>query len=803
METILKDVRYGVRMLVRNPAFTFVAVAALALGIGANAAIFSVVNAVLLRPLPYDNPDRLMMIRETKLPQFPEFSVSPGNFLEWQKQNSVFERMVAIRNSAFNLLGAGEPERLRGMRVTDGFLAILGERPEIGRDFLPEEDQLGHNQVVIISNGLWQRRFGGEKNILGRTIVLDGQGYTVIGVMKAGFRFQDSTTDLWMPMAFTADQSQQYGGHYLQALARLKPGATAEQARLEMSAIADRLAEQHPDQDKGWGVKIMPLPEFTVRTIKPALLVLLGAVGFVLLIACANVANLLLARAATRQKEIGIRTALGAGRGRIVRQLLTESLLLSLLGGAAGLLLAMWGMPLLLSLAPQNLLTVSDISLDGRVLIFTFVAALLTGVIFGLVPAIQASVANPNEILKDAGRGSTEGGQRQFVRSALVVFEIAMALVLLVGAGLLIKSFQRLQKVDPGFNPDNALSVQVSLPERKYPEGDQRSAFYTQLIDKVSTLPGAQSVAATNVVPLSGDDFVLGFDIKGKSQDLAGDKRSTNYYAVSADYFNAMGIRIVKGRPFTTHDTKDSPRVAIINETMARKFFPGEDPIGKFINVTLGPTTYREIVGIASDVKQYSLDQETTLQTYEPYTQTPFPSMTLVVRAKGDPANLSAAIRRSVLELDKDQPVSGIKTLAENLSASVAQQRFAMLLLVVFASVAMMLAGVGIYGVMSYSITQRTHEIGIRRALGASPGDVLKLVVGHGMILTLIGLVLGLAGAFTLTRLMNTLLFGVSATDVTTFALFSVSLAGVALVACLVPALRALKVDPMTALRYE
>jgi putative ABC transport system permease protein len=803
METILKDVRYGVRMLVRNPGFTFVAVAALALGIGANAAIFSVVNAVLLRPLPYDNPDRLMMIRETKLPQFPEFSVSPGNFLEWQKQNKVFERMVAIRNSTFNLLGAGEPERLRAMRVTDGFLSILGERPEIGRDFLPEEDQLGHNQVVIISNGLWQRRFGGEKNILGRTIVLDGQIYTVIGVMKAAFRFQESTMDLWMPMAFTSDQTQEYGGHYLQALGRLKAGASVEQARLEMSAIADRLAEQHPDQDKGWGVKIMPLPEFTVHTIKPALLVLLGAVSFVLLIACANVANLLLARAATRQKEIGIRTALGAGRWRIVRQLLTESVLLSLLGGAAGLLLAMWGMPVLLSLAPQDLLRVNDITLDSRVLIFTFVAALLTGVIFGLVPAIQASVANPNEILKEAGRGSTEGGQRQFVRSALVVFEIAMALVLLVGAGLMIKSFQRLQKVDPGFNAENALTVEVSLPERKYPKNDQQSAFYTQLIDKVSTLPGAQSVAATNVVPLSGNDFVLGFDIKGSPLNTEGDTRSTNYYAVSADYFNTMGIRILKGRSFTAHDTKDSPRVAIINETMARKFFPGEDPIGRFINVTFGPTSYREIVGIASDVKQYSLDQETTMQTYEPYTQTPFPSMTLVVHAKGDPSNLSSIIRRSVLELDKDQPVSGIKTLAENLSASLAQQRFAMLLLVVFAFVAMMLAGVGIYGVMSYSITQRTHEIGIRRALGASTRDVLKLVVGHGMILTLIGLMVGLSGAFALTRLMNTLLFGVSATDVTTFAFFSVSLTIVAVVACLVPALRALKVDPMTALRYE
>ncbi len=806
METLLKDLRYAVRMLVGNPGFTLVSVIALALGIGANAAIFSVVNGVLLRPLPFKQPDRLMMIRETKLPQFPEFSVASGNFLDWKKQNTVFERLVAFKPSALNLIGTGDPERLRALNVTEGFFAMLGAQPQLGRDFLAEEDQPGHNNVVILSNGLWQTRFGGDPKILNQAITLNGQAYTVIGVMPATFHFRsgENELDIWTPMAFTEQQAQNHGGHDLAAIGKLKSGVTVDQARAEMSAIAGRLASQYP-ADTGWNVKIMPLLEFSVRSIKPALIVLLVAVAFVLLIACANVANLLLARAAGRQKEIATRTALGAGRWRIVRQLLTESVLLSFVGGSVGLVFAKWGMDLLLTLAPADLPRLDNVSLDGRALAFTATITLLTGVIFGLVPALQASKPNLNETMKDAGRGSTEGGRRKLIRSTLVVLEVASALVLLVGAGLMIKSFWRLQKVDPGFIPDNALTVSVSLPKGKYPEETQQVAFFQQLIQRARALPGVQAAGAGQVIPLSGNDFVLAFEIDGRPPLPPEVTQSTNYYSVSADYFKAMGIPLRRGRLFTERDTKDSPRVALINETMAKKIFSDEDPIGKritFDNRQKNPEWF-EIVGIVGDVKQYGLDQLTTMQTYEPFTQQTFPYMTLVVRTVGDPANLSGAIRSEILKLDKEQPATNIKTLNEFFSTSIAQQRFSVVLLAVFAAVALVLAAVGIYGVLSYAVTQRTHEIGIRMALGAGRRDVLRLVVGQGMLLTAIGVVGGLVAAFALTRLMASLLFGVTATDAVTFGSVASVLLVVALLACYIPARRATKVDPLVALRYE
>ncbi len=804
MQTLWQDLRYGARMLLKRPGFTLIAVITLALGIGANAAIFSVVNAVLLRPLPYKDPDRLIMIRETKLPQFPEFSVSPGNFLDWRKQNTVFERLVAFTGASFNLIGAGDPEQIRGMKVTDGFFAALGAQPQLGRDFLTEEDQPGRNNVVIMSHGLWQRRFGGDPKILGQAITLDGRNYTVIGVMPATFPFGGRDLDLWTPMAFTPQQAQSHGGHWLATIGRLKPGVTVDQSRAEMIAIAGRLAAQYPGANTGWSVKLMPLLEFTVRSVKPALLVLLAAVAFVLLIACVNVANLLLARAAGRQKEIAIRAALGAGRVRIVRQLLTESALLALLGGAVGLLLAKWGMDLLLKLAPQNLPRMSSVSLDGRALAFTAAVTLLTGMIFGLVPALQSSRPNLNETMKDAGRGSTEGGRRQLIRNALVVLEVASALVLLAGAGLMIKSFWRLQKVDPGFNPDNALTLSVALPQKKYPEESQRVAFFQQLLEKVGALPGVQAAGASNVLPLAGD-FVLAFVVQGRPPLPPGAGQSTNFYSASADYFKAMGIPLRRGRLFTERDIKDSQHVAIINETMAKKIFPDEDPIGKRITFDTGANNpdWYEIVGIVGDVKHYGLDQATPLQTYEPYTQQTFPYMTLVARAAGDPTNLTAAIRNAVLQLDKEQPIADVRTLDQLLSTSIAQQRFSMLLLGVFAAVAMLLAAVGIYGVLSYSVTQRTHEVGIRMALGAGRHDVLRLLIGHGMLLTLIGVAAGLAAAFALTRLMSTLLFDVSATDPITFGLIALLLVTVALLACWIPARRATKVDPLVALRRE
>lgn len=805
METLLKDVRYGVRMLVRNPGFTVVSVIALALGIGANAAIFSVVNGVLLRPLPFKDPERLMMIRETKLPQFPEFSVSPGNFLDWKKQNTVFERLVAFRGSSLNLIGTGDPERLRGLKVTEGFFAMLGAQPQLGRDFLLEEDQPGRNNVVILSHGLWQRRFGADPQILNQTITLSGQSFTVIGVMPLEFRFGGANQiELWTPMAFTAQDAQNHGGHFVSAIGQLKPGIALDQARAEMSTIAERLAVQYPEANTGWNVKLIPLQEFTVRTIKPALIVLLVAVAFVLLIACANVANLLLARAAGRQKEIATRTALGAGRWRIIRQLITESMLLSLAGGAVGLLLAKWGTDLLLTLAPPDLPRMDNVSIDSRALAFTAAITFLTALIFGVVPALQASKPNLNETMKDAARGSTEGGRRKLIRSTLVVLEVAAALVLLVGAGLMIKSFWRLQNVNPGFNPDNALSATVSLPNAKYAEETQQAAFFQQLIERVGALPGVQAAGASHVVPMTGNDFVLAFEIDGRPPLPPGSSQSTNFYSVSSDYFKAMGIPLRRGRVFTAQDTKDSPRVAVINETMVEKIFPDEDPIGKRIRFgDKGKNPEFEIVGIVGDVKQYGLDQPTTMQTYEPYTQQTFPYMTLVVRTAGDPTNLGAVIRSEVLKLDKEQPATNIKTLNEFFSISIAQQRFSVVLLGVFAAVALVLAAVGIYGVLSYAVTQRTHEIGIRMALGAGRRHVFRLVVGGGMLLSLIGVAGGLAAAFALTRLLESLLFGVTATDTVTFASVAGVLLAVALLACYIPARRATKVDPLVALRYE
>jgi putative ABC transport system permease protein len=805
MQTLWQDLRYGARMLLKKPGFTLIAVVTLALGIGANTAIFSVVNTVLLRPLPFKEPDRLVMIREMKLPQFPEFSVSPGNFLDWKRQNTVFERLVSLRASSFNLIGAGDPEQVMGLRVTDGFFAMLGAQPQIGRVFLPEEDQPGRANVALLSNSLWQRRFGGDPKILNQTITLSGQSYTVIGVMPANFRF-GGNPDIWMPSAFTAQEAQSHGSHYISVVGQLRPGVTVDQARAEMIAIAGRLAAQYPGTNTGWSVKLMPLLEFVVRDIKPALLVLLVAVAFVLLIACANVANLLLARAAGRQREIAIRAALGAGRARIVRQLLTESVLLSAAGGAAGLLLAQLGTYLLLKLAPQDLPRMNDVSLDGRALAFTAAITLLTGLVFGLVPALQSSRPNLNETLKDAGRGSTEGGRGQLVRSALVTLEVASALALLVGAGLLIKSFWRLQKVAPGFNPDNALTLSVSLPRSKYPEENQQAAFFQQLLEKVSALPGVQAAGASHSIPLDGD-YVLAFKIQGRPPLPPGAGQSTNFYSVSADYFKAMGITLLHGRLFTERDAKDSPHVAVINETMAKNLFPDEDPVGKRITFDTGddnpnPDWY-EIVGVVGDVKQYGLDQATPLQTYEPYTQQTYSYMTLVARTTVAPTNLTAAIRNAVLQIDKEQPIANVRTLDQILSTSIAQQRFSMLLLGVFAAVAMLLAAVGIYGVLSYSVTQRTHEVGIRMALGAGRRDVLRLLIGHGMLLTLIGVAAGLAAAFALTRLMSTLLFGVSPTDPATFGLIALLLVTVALLACWIPARRATKVDPMVALRNE
>ncbi len=810
IEEFWHDLRYGFRMLRKNPGFTAVVMLTLGLGIGGNTAIFSVVNAVLLRPYPYKEPDTLLWIWETKLPEISGFSPSPGNFLEWQKQNTVFERLEAINVKDFNLIGSNNPERVCGMLITHGFLSMLGVKPQIGRDFLPDEDRPGHSNVAILSHEFWQRRFAGDRNILNRAIKLDDQQFTVIGVMppNAGLRFRD--TDIWTPIAFTAEQARKRRAGILNVIGRLKPEATLEQAQSEMSAVADRLAKGYPDSNTGWNVKARPLIADAVSHIKQSLLLLLGAVAFVLLIACANIANLMLARAAARGSEIAVRVALGASRWRIIRQMLTESVLLALAGGILGMTLAVWGLKIIMAKAAIFWPRVMDVSLDGRILVFTTIITLLTGLGFGIVPALQASKPNLTKMLKAAGRGSTEGRRQRIVRSALVVFEVAMSLVLLLGAGLLMKSFISLQKVEPGFNPNNALTVAISLPEKKYPEKDQQAAFYTQLIERVSTLPGVQAAGAGSAVPFSyahWGNFGKGFKIEGRTGYQAGNEYSTAYYSVSPNYFKAIGIPLLRGRLFTEQDTEGAPRVAIINSTMAKKYFPDEDPIGRRIQMTAlvnnGPEVYREIVGIVGDVKSDGLDRETPAQTYEPYMQEPFPFMTLVVRTAGDPVGLTEALRIEILKLDKEQPIFSINTLDRLVSGSTGQQRFSMQLVGIFAAVALAMAAIGLYGVMSYAVTQHTQEIGIRLALGAQQRHVLSLIVRQGLALTLTGLAIGLAAALGLTRLLSGLLFGVSSTDPATFVLISLVLLGVALSACYLPARRATRVDPMTALRRE
>ncbi|HYG10021.1 MAG TPA: ABC transporter permease [Pyrinomonadaceae bacterium] len=808
---VWQDLSYGLRMLLKNPGFTLVAVIALALGIGANSAIFSVVNTVLLRPLPYQDPERLVMVWEDDTKGgYPRDTPSAANYADWRDQNQVFEGMAAMANMSFNLTGTGEPERLDGRRVSANLFPLLGVEPQLGRAFLPEEDQPGGNRVVVLSHGLWQRRFGSDANIKGKSLTLNGESYTVVGVMPPHFQFPSRDDELWVPIAFTSEEAANRGRHYLQVVARMKPGVTLEQAQAEMNTIAARLQQQYPAQNTGLGATVTSLHEHVVGDIKPALLVLLGAVGFVLLIACANVANLLLARAAVRQKEISIRVALGASRLRLIRQFLTESILLAALGGGVGLLLSLWGVSLLKAFIPENIAQARDISIDGRVLLFTLFVSLLTGLIFGLAPAAQASNFNLNETLKEGGRDSAAGSRGNRIRGLLVIAEVAVSLILLIGAGLLINSFMRLSSVDPGFRTDKLLTMQVELSELKYPDHARRSAFYTELINRIEALPGVSSAAVTNWIPLVRQGDSIGFSIEGRPDPAPGQgKRPTVVTRVtSPHYFQTMGIQLLQGRGFVEQDRVDAPAVAVINETMARRFWPDQDPIGK--RITPGspdspdPDDWITIVGIARDVRQFELVADPKPQMYLTYAQAGFfAPRHLVVSTNVEPLGLASMVRKAVWEIDKDQPVSNIRTMEEVLSESIARQRFSMLLLGIFAAVALVLAAVGIYGVMSYSVAQRTREIGIRMALGARRSDVLKLTVGGGLKLVLIGVAIGLGAAFILTRVMSSLLFGVSATDPTTFIIISLVLIGVAVLASYIPARRATRVDPMVALRYE
>ncbi|HEX8137723.1 MAG TPA: ABC transporter permease [Pyrinomonadaceae bacterium] len=818
MGTLWQDVQYGFRMLLKRPGFTAVAVAALALGIGANTAIFSVVNAVLLRPLPYAEPERLVMVWGSA-PQLG-FDVLPptaAESVEWRERNQVFESLAALQSRTWNMTGAAGPEQIQGARVSASLFPALGVKPLLGRTFLPEEDREGGAKVVVMGYGLWQRSFGADPGVVGRTVTLNNQGYTVVGVMPQGFRFPGGEnmlsglqfspkTELWEPAGLTAEELAARGTHNMAVVARLKRGVSVGQAQAEMTAIALQLGEQYPKYNKGLGVKVVSLHEQVTGDVRPALLLLLGTVGFVLLIACANVANLLLARAATRRKEMAIRTALGASRARVVRQLLTESVLLALAGGACGLLLALWGIDALGALIPDAIARGVEIGPEARVLSFTLLISLLTGLVFGLAPALQASRTDINESLKEGSRGATSGARHNRFRSLLVVSEIALASVLLIGAGLLIRSFLRLQQVDPGFDPRGVVAMELVLPSiapSRYTEPEQQAAFFRRALERVGALAGVEAAAVVSTLPLSGAFESTSFKVEGRpAPSSERESPQANYTLVSADYFRVMSIPLMKGRAFTERDTKEGPAVLLVNERLARRVWPGEEVVGKRLTVGFEKTP-REIVGVVGDSKQTSLDAQTPLAVYLPYQQFTYAGMTLVVRSKSDAATVADAVRREVQAIDPGLPVSNVRSMEQVLAVSVAERRFSMTLVVLFASVALLLAMVGIYGVMAYAVSERTHEIGIRVALGAQGRDILRLILGQGMTLTLSGIALGLGGAFLLTRLMSGLIYGVSARDPLTFAGVSLALALVAFAACYIPARRATKVDPMEALRYE
>jgi len=783
-----------------------VAVLSLALGMGAISTIFSFVNGIMLRPLPYPESERLVLVDETAFKRgSPSMNVSYPNFLDWREQNHSFEDIGCYSTGGFIIgpgSGGNEPEQLKGAFVTQGLFEILGVAPILGRTFSADEDQPDHDLVVILSHGLWQRRFGSDPNILGQTLLLNNRPRVVIGVMPKGFQFPE-VAEAWGPLALNTKLWTRTD-HGLLSIARLKQGVTLEQAQAEMIQIASNIEAQNPVTNEGLSVSLASLRAGLVGDYKKALLILLGVVAFVLLIACVNVANLLLARGAARQKEIAIRAALGANRKRIFRQLLTESLLLGLISGALGLMLALWGMDLLLTAIPIDIPFWMKFDLDGRVLGFTAACSLLTGFVFGTAPALEASNPDLNETLKEGGR-SGAGGGRHRLRSLLVVAEIALSLVLLVGAGLMMRSFMSLQQVNAGFNPDSVLTAYIALPGAKYRPPEKRAAFFSQLLESVRAIPGVQHAGSNSGLPLGGNNWGRSLTVEGYPVLSVGEAPAINHCVISPDYFAAMGIPILKGRDFDERDTREAQKVTIIDERLAREYWPNEDPIGK--RIRFGPPEDNEpwhtIVGVVREVKHDRLDASTRMSVYLPFAQMPIGGSSLAIRSAGRPENITGAVRAQLRELDPDLPLTQVRPMTEVVARSVWQPRLYTALFGVFAAVALILATVGIYGVMSYAVTQRTREIGLRMALGAQKQDVLKLVVGHGVLITAIGIGAGLAAAIGLTRLMSSLLFGVSATDPITFAAVSVVLAGVALGACFVPAMRAAKVDPMVALRYE
>ncbi|HEV3278144.1 MAG TPA: ABC transporter permease [Terriglobia bacterium] len=806
MESFIADIRYALRMLRKNPAFTVVAILTLALGIGANTAIFSVVNAVLLRPLPYQDSDRLVVVLH-----YGVAPVSPGNFLDWQRQNHVFTAMGAAEYWTPNLTGIDEPERVWALHISSDILPLLGVQPLLGRMFLKEEEQKGRDHEVILSYGAWQKRFGGSAGVIGRPMTLDGERYVVVGVMPRDFKFAPfwaTKAELWAPLAL-GDRAADRGGNSLRIFARLKPGITLDQARSEMSGINSRLEKEYPGTSRDYVV--LPLKERVVGDIRPALLVLLGAVCFVLLIACANVAHMMLARSAVRQREVAVRTALGAGRGRIIRQLLTESLLLTLAGAGAGLLLALWGIHVLVALSPAGIPRVQTVSIDANVLVFMFVVSVLTGLGFGLVPALRSSAVSLNDSLKEGGRGSIEGARGQRLRGLLMASEFAMAVILLVGAGLMIRSFIALQSIDPGFDPDHVLTLVVSVTGSQSADATSKAAFYGQVLEQVRALPGVQSAGVINHLPLAGDLWDRTFAIEGRAAPRPGEAPDAIYRVVWPGYFHAMNIPILRGRDIARSDGMNSPGVVVVNDALARQFWPGQDAIGKRFALTgsLPNAPWLTVVGITKDVIEKDWAHPPDPEMYLPYLQLSEADqaflhyLTLVVRTAGEPTSVLPEIRSQILRLNQDATISQVDTMPAVIREATAQPRFYLLLLGAFAAIALTLAAVGIYGVMSYSVSRRTHEIGIRMALGAKAPDVLKLVTRQGMLLALWGAMAGIVFALALARGMSSLLYGVHSDDPLTILGVVLVLAIVGLAATYIPARRATKVDPMVALRYE
>ena len=805
IETVWRDVRTGVRALVHSPVFTVVTVLSLALGIGANTAIFSVVNGLLLRPLPYPQSEQLVDVWHTppqqSFPGLDKFSVSPANYIDWKAQSTAFEQMAVYSDIGLSLSTSNDPLPLIGGVVSSDFFSVLRTNAMQGRTFTPDEEQPGHDKVVVIGHKLWQRAFGANPNIIGQTVTLNSRTFTVVGIMPAGFEFPREA-ELWVPLAWDDNDRKTRSIHDYLVIARLKQNVSLEQARAEMSTISSRLEQQYPEENTGWGAIVIPLREDIVGDVRTALLVLFSAVGFVLLIACANVANLMLARGANRQKEIAVRIALGAGRARLIRQLLTESVLLAVAGGLLGLLLAVWGSKMLVQLG--SLPNAGDIGIDTWALGFTLLVSFAAGIIIGIVPALQFTRTSISETLKQ-GSGRTGGSPiKQHTRKALVVSEVALSLVLLIGAGLMIRSFWKLQNVNPGFDTNNALTMSLVLNWTRYPEPHQRLSFVDRAMEQIRAVPGVVSAGITTKVPLAGGGSTQPFSIEGRPAGAVAEQPMAQTRYISPDYFQAIGISLRQGRFFSDQDRDKSVPVIIISEAMARRFWPGENPIGRRLTPTFhveqGP---REIVGVVGDVKTTGLDTDSAAMMYMPYKQAPMPFMSFVVRTSSNPESLIQPVSKAIYSIDKEQALTNIETMDQVLRKSLSDRRFNMSLLLTFAGVALMLASVGVYGVMNYTVTLRRRELGIRMALGAAKKDVLRLVLGQGLALTLIGVGLGLIAAYGLTRLMASLLYGVTATDYLTFGSVSAVLVAVGVAASYLPARRATKVNPTIALRAE